>query len=282
MAGIRAAAELGADGVEIDVFMTADGKVVLFHDERTERLTGVRGDITAMTWDEVARLRIGRTIDAGGRRMSYPDEQPIPLLEEVLDEFGGRLLFNIEMKAYGPDWRRRHAGTEVARVVRKSGAEHSVVVTSFDFFMLYYLERECPGLHSGFAYDDGMLEGNVGEWMRRIPEIRTELSADAGNQNDISFLNWLAEANAVGRLIGSTVVSIEHTLIDSDTVDKFRARQMLVGAYTLFPLDSRFTRGPERSPREVAQRMADARVDWVETDDPERLMEIYGGLNAGV
>lgn len=278
VAGIRAAAELGADGVEIDVFMTADGKMVLFHDEQTERLTGVKGNITDMTWDEVARLRIRRTLDVGGgRRITYPGEEPVPLLEEVLEEFNGKLLFNIEMKAYGPDWSRRHAGTEVARVVRRTGAAQSVVVTSFDFFMLYYLERECPGLHSGFAYDDGMLEGTIGDWMRRIPEIRTELSGDAGNQNDLSLLNWLAEANAVGALIGSTVVSIEHTLIDSDTAGKFRARDMLVGAYTLFPLDSSLTRGPERPQREIAARLAAAGVDWVETDDPERLAEIYAG-----
>jgi glycerophosphoryl diester phosphodiesterase len=276
MAGIRAALEMGADGVEIDVFSTTDGKVVLFHDEQTERLTGVKGNITEMSWDEVSRLRIRRRLDVGGGEwVDYPREESIPLLEDVLDEFGGRLLINIEMKAYGPDWSRRHTGTEVAQVIRRAGAEASVVVTSFDFFMLYYLERKYPGLHSGFAYDDGMVEGSVGDWLRRIPEIRTELSDAAGNQNDLSFLNWLAEADPVGAIIGSTVVSIEHTLIDSDTVDKFHDKQMLVGAYTLYPADTRFVRGPRKPPEEIAARMAEERVDWVETDDPEQLMNIY-------
>lgn len=279
LAGIRAAAELGADGVEIDVFMTADGKLVLFHDENTERLTGVRGNITQMTWDEVARLRIRRSLDVGGgKRVSYPREERVALLEEVLEEFKGKLLFDIEMKAYGPDWSRRHCGTEVAKVVRRTKSENSVVITSFDFFMLYYLEREYPGLHSGFAYDDDMLEGFIGDWMRRIPQIRGRLSPDAENaekRNQIGFINWLAETNAVGALIGSTVLSIEHTLIDEDTVEKFHARNMLVGAYTLLSLDDHSTRGPERTPHEVASRMAEAGVDWVETDDPERLLEVY-------
>lgn len=276
VAGIRAALELGADGVEIDVFRTADGKMVVFHDEETERLTGVKGNITEMTWDEIARLRIRRRLDAGGGHwVDYPREEPVPLLEEVLDEFGGKLLINIEMKAYGPDWSRRHSGTEVARVIRRAGAEESVVVTSFDFFMLYYLEREYAGLHSGFTYDDGMVEGTLGDWLRRIPEIRTEFSKADGNQNDLSFLNWLAEADPVGAAIGSTVVSIEHTLIDTDTVEKFHGKEMLVGAYTLLPLDTRFVRGPRKPPEEIAAQMADEKIDWVETDDPEQLMELY-------
>lgn len=276
LAGIRKAVELGADGVEIDVFMTVDGKLVLFHDEETERLTGVRGNITQMSWDEVARLRIRRSLDVGGgKRVRYPREEPIALLEEVLEEFKGKLLFDIEMKAYGPDWSRRHSGTEVAKVVRRTGAENSVVITSFDFFMLYYLEREYAGLHSGFAYDDDMLAGTVSDWIRRIPTIRSAVAGDAQSRLELGFLNWLAEANTVGALIGSTVVSIEHTLIDHDTVEKFHARDMLVGAYTLLPLDERPTGGSEPTPQEAALRMADAGVHWVETDDPERLLEMY-------
>ncbi len=53
-----------------------------------------------------------------------------------------KFRLNIEMKAYAPKWSRRHTGTEVARVVRKTASEDSVVVTSFDFFMLYHPEKE--------------------------------------------------------------------------------------------------------------------------------------------
>jgi len=67
---VHKAVELGIDGVELDVFLTADDKVVVFHDEDTERLTGQKGDITKMTWDEISKLHIQSKIDSlkGGAR----------------------------------------------------------------------------------------------------------------------------------------------------------------------------------------------------------------------
>ncbi|MEL7053628.1 MAG: glycerophosphodiester phosphodiesterase family protein, partial [Cyanobacteria bacterium J06588_5] len=41
MAGFKRAVELGLDGVELDVFLTKDNKLIVFHDLDTERLTGV-------------------------------------------------------------------------------------------------------------------------------------------------------------------------------------------------------------------------------------------------
>jgi len=276
MAGFRRALELGIDGVEFDVFTTADDRVVVFHDEDIYRLTGERGDITQMTWDDISKLRIQKRVDMGdGKRVEFPTEERIPLLEEVLDEFKGKLLMNIEMKAYAPHWSRRHTGTETAAVIRKCGAEDSVIVTSFDFFMLRYLERAYPGLESGFAYDDSMMAGKIGEWATRIPEIASEIAKAPGNQNQITFLNFLLEANAIGRLIGSTLVDAEYTLLDSDTVQKFHDKGMLVGSYTLFPLDTRFVRYGSENEEQEAMRLKQLGVDWIETDDPERLLKLF-------
>jgi len=275
MAGFQKAVELGIDGVEFDVFLTKDGKLAVFHDEETERLTGVKGNITEMTWDEVSRLRIGRHIDMdGGRVVDYEREERVPLLEEVLEEFKGRLLMNIEMKAYAAKWSRRHTGTEVARAVRKTASEDSVIVTSFDFFMLYFLEREYAGLHSGFAYDDSMLGDRIEDWFERVPEVRSEKSKAPGNQNNLTFLGFLMEANLVGKAIGSTVVDADYVLFDSDTVAKFHGKDMLVGAYTLFPLDTRALREPAGDQLVALGKLVDYGVDWIETDDPERLKKI--------
>ncbi|GAA4652206.1 hypothetical protein GCM10023116_44900 [Kistimonas scapharcae] len=282
LAGFRKAIELGVDGIELDVFKTRDDRIVVFHDEQTERLTGVAGSIAEMTWDEVSQLRIQRRIDRGdGTVVEYPSEERIPLLEEVLDECGDSLLINIEMKAYAPNWSRRHTGTEVARVIKASGKQDNVISTSFDFFMLRKLEKALPGIHSGFAYDGGMLEG-MGDWLdtllNALPELDTELSRRAGNQNALNLLNLLLEANAIGRFVHSTVVDAEHTLIDSDTVQKFHQRNMLVGAYTLFPLDTRYVDNPDVDHEQEAHRLAALGVDWIETDDPERLLALLALL----
>ncbi len=274
LAGFRKAVELGVDGVELDVFKTKDDRIVVFHDEDTERLTGVKGKITEMTWEQVASLKIQRSVDRGdGIVDKYPSEQRIPLLQEVLEELSDQLLFNIEMKAYAPKWSRRHTGSEVAQVVRKARAENSVISTSFDFFMLKNLENEYPDIHSGFAYDAGML-GSTGEWLKRFAEYDSELSIREGNQNDVNLLNILLEANIIGRFISSAVVAAEHTLIDSDTIEKFHNRNMLVGGYTLFPIDTRYTDDTGINHYDEVKRLSADGIDWLETDDPELLLNL--------
>lgn len=275
LGGLRRAVELGIDGVEFDVFLTRDGRAVVFHDEETERLTGVKGNITQMTWDEVSRLRLQRRIamDAQGAQvLEYPCEERVPLLEEVLDEFSGKLLMNIEMKAYAPKWERRHTGTEVAKLVRKAGAEASVIITSFDFFMLHALEQEYPALHSGFAYDDFADLTRIDDWFDRVDAIRADRGHIEGRNNPyFSFINFLMEANTVGRAVGSTVVDAEASLIDEDTTKRFHQRGMLVGAYTLFATDTRTVRDPTQDQAALARRLRACGIDWIETDDPERL-----------
>lgn len=275
LSGFRKAVELGIDGVELDVFLTADDKAVVFHDEDIERLTGEKGKITEMTWDEISKRRIQSKIDMGHNVVDYGTQERIPLLEEVLDAFKDKLMINIEMKAYAPKWSRRHTGTEVARIIRKTKAENSVIITSFDFFMLYYLEREYPGLHSGFAYDDGM-GGDLGQWFKWVPEISSEFSKAPGNQNDQTFLNFILEANLIGRFVGSTVVDAEYMLLDSDTISKFHDLDMSIGAYTLFPIDTRTVKNPLNEDEELRliQRLISQKVDWMETDDPEKLKNI--------
>jgi len=268
LSSFRKALELGIDGIEFDVFKTQDDKMVVFHDEDTERLTGVKGDITEMTWDEISKLRIQRTVDT----KTFPGEERIPLLEEVLDEFKGKLLMNIEMKAYAPKWSRRHTGTKVAEIIRRTGTEDSVVTTSFDFFMLYYLEKEYAGLHSGFAYDDDMAK-DIKNWFAKIPKIKSERAKILENQFYISLLNFCLRGNLIGNLVDSTLVDAEYTLIDSDTVDKFHERGSLVGSYTLYPEDIRCVQSKNESQKQVLRRLARDGVDWIETDDPEKVQE---------
>jgi len=272
IAGFRKALELGVEGVEFDVFKTKDDKIVVFHDESTERLTGFKGNIEEMTWDEVSKLRISRQIDMGdGQIVSYSSEEKIPLLEAVLDEFKGKLLMNIELKSFALKWSSRYAGKETARTIRNTQAEDSVIITSFDPFKLYTLEKEYPGLHSGFAYDDGMT-GDIGVWFNHLPEIQSELAKAPGNQNDVTFLNFICESDVIGKLLGSTVVDAEYTLIDIDTILKFHQKGMLIGSYTVFPLDTRFVKNSnsEEEQKQILQRLVNLEVDWIETDDPEK------------
>jgi glycerophosphoryl diester phosphodiesterase len=73
-----------ADMIEIDLHRTRDAAVVITHDEQLAGLGG-RGEIADASLAEV------RALDAGGG-------ERVPLLDEVLDRFGPRIAFNLELK----------------------------------------------------------------------------------------------------------------------------------------------------------------------------------------
>ena len=54
-----AAAEAGADYIEVDVRTTADGNLVLMHDATVDRMTNGHGDIAAMKFEDLLKLRVG-------------------------------------------------------------------------------------------------------------------------------------------------------------------------------------------------------------------------------
>lgn len=73
-----------ADMIEIDLHRTRDGAIVITHDELLTGLGGA-GEIADASLEEV------RSLDAG-------DGERVPLLDEVLDRFGARIPFNLELK----------------------------------------------------------------------------------------------------------------------------------------------------------------------------------------
>ncbi|HEU0027210.1 MAG TPA: glycerophosphodiester phosphodiesterase family protein [Ktedonobacterales bacterium] len=87
--------DLGAEGIECDAQLSADGRVVIIHDNTVNRTTNGRGLVSAMTLEEL------RSLDAG-RLLRLP--QRIPTLEETLAlvrRRGG--LLNLELKADSDD-----------------------------------------------------------------------------------------------------------------------------------------------------------------------------------
>ncbi len=281
LAGLRRAVALGLDGVELDVMLTRDERVVVFHDEEVSRLTDGTGKLAELTWDELSRLRVKRDVymgtDARGDVvMHYEREERIPLLREVLDEFKGALAMNIELKPSLPSWGERRVGEHAARVVREAGAVDSVIVTSMDFFKLRAAEREYPALHTGYAYDDDSVD-YMPSWLAKLPELRGEVGRPGdAERNAQVIVNLLLEADAIGRWTDATVVAAEHSLIDSDTIEKLHARGLAVGSYTFFPLELTGVRRrlTDEEQTETLRRLVAAKVDWIETDDPERARDL--------
>lgn len=264
LAGFRRAVELGVPAVELDVRLTADRRAVVLHDGDLTRLTGVRRDVMDLTWDQLSRLRIKRElsmgVDAHGAPVvaRYEREEPIPLLAEVLAEISSKVAINVELKLDLPRWWQVEVGAVVADEIHRAGAEDRVIVTSFDPRKLRAAGRVRPGLATGFCFDDTMLD-----FAGRLFDGRR-------------LLGRILDAHLVGRLLGSRVVGAEHTLVGSETVRSLHRLGVAIGTHTLFPLGSTTGKAispAASSPAEV-ERLVDLGVDWIESDDPERLMTL--------
>jgi glycerophosphoryl diester phosphodiesterase len=83
--------DLGAEGIECDAQLSADGHVVIIHDSTVNRTTNGRGLVNEMTFETLRALDAGRTMRA---------PQRIPTLDETLELVRGRGgLLNLELKA---------------------------------------------------------------------------------------------------------------------------------------------------------------------------------------
>ena len=143
--------------------------------------------------------------------------------------------------------------------------------------MLKELEKEYPGLQSGWAYDDGMassLKDASEQWFQeQDPNDDGDIETFEPTVNGKGFIRWLMESDKVGRAVGATVVDLEWTVIDKDTIEKFHKRGQAVGVYCFHPYDVSFVRTPmseEEEERVIRRFLVKKGCAWVETDDPEK------------
>jgi glycerophosphoryl diester phosphodiesterase len=285
LAGFRRAIALGIPAVELDVRLTADRRAVVLHDPDVERLTGTTGNVIDMTWARLSKLRIRRElsmgIDAHGGQViaKYDQVEPIPLLAEVLAEIARKAAINIELKLDYTHWWQTEVGTIAAEVIAEAGVEHRVIVTSFDPRKLRAAARVRPELAIGFAFDDSMLNF-ARPLLDRLPGMRAQLDPTdrRPGANARQLLNWLLDNNHVGRLLGTQVVGAEHTLVGGDTVRRLHERGIAIGTHTLFPIGSTTGKPIAASATSKAEvdRLVALGVDWIETDDPEKLLGLIG------
>lgn len=92
-----AAVALGADEIELDVWPSADGELVVIHDPDLHRTTDGVGTVMNLPWTDIAK------VDAGIKWGEQWRAVHIPRLEEVWEAFGGQIEFNIHVKDPGED-----------------------------------------------------------------------------------------------------------------------------------------------------------------------------------
>jgi glycerophosphoryl diester phosphodiesterase len=144
LAAFCRAMELGADGVELDVQLSADGVPVVIHDLTVDKTTDGTGPVRSKTLAEL------KALDAGSTFSPQFASERIPTLSEALAALEGKLLINVELKDFNP----RGSGLEapVVEVVRKHAMEKRVLFSSFNPFALRAVKRLAPEIPAGLLY----------------------------------------------------------------------------------------------------------------------------------
>ena len=187
LAAFRLALEQGADGVELDARLCRSGEVVVFHDERLERLTGATGRVTDTSWADLARLevRAGPAGTAPGR---------IPLLSEVLEALPRTALVNVELKS--EDWNGTRVADAAGALLEAGGHGAHAVVSSFDPRCLLRLALAHPRLRRGLLLDPD--KPQLVQRHLALPLVgRDAVHPEAGHLTEADVRRWHAGGREV-------------------------------------------------------------------------------------
>jgi glycerophosphoryl diester phosphodiesterase len=134
----------GADAIELDVDLTRDGQLVVMHDETIDRTTDGHGRVRDLTLADIRRVDAGAWKDA-----AYAGER-VPLLEEVFEAVGQRVLIDVELK----DMSLRGNGLEaaVAVLIEKHDLADRVLISSFNPLALRRMKQINAQLACGLIY----------------------------------------------------------------------------------------------------------------------------------
>lgn len=142
LASFRLALEQGVHGIELDVHLSADGRLIVCHDPTLDRTTDGSGWIGRMNAADI------RQYDAGSYFAVRFRGEKVPLLDEVFDLVPPGILINVEVK-HSYDGRLEKA---LLSFLRERERLEQVVVSSFDHKCLYRMKQEEKGLRIGLLY----------------------------------------------------------------------------------------------------------------------------------
>ena len=194
----RLAWEQGADGIEADFRLTADGRIVCMHDATTARTTGVDLNIADTTLEDLRRL------DAGLRKGGGSGAR-IPALVEILAALPHGTRLFIEIKC----------GSEIIAPLQKaleaSGVSPELIrLMSFSADLIAELKKRLPGWRACWLCD-----------------YRHNPITDIWHPSREEVLNTLLRSGANG------VASANRSFLDRNLVEELKGRGMEIHVWTV-------------------------------------------------
>ncbi len=127
------------EGVELDVHLTRDNKLVVIHDFNTFKMSGLNYEVSETDYSVIENLKIG-------------NNERIPLLHEVFDLLGKRVFYDIEVKSRGKN--RNKLVKILLDLIKKYNLESHCMVSSFDPLLLKAFNKLKSGIPVSIIYSN--------------------------------------------------------------------------------------------------------------------------------
>ena len=161
MLAFKSAVDAGCDGIELDVHLSRDGEVMIIHDEKLIRTTGMSGVVSDYTRAELEKINAGKTKDD---KYGFT---PIPSLEEYLDYISRcPVVTNIELKTAPTYYPRIEEKT--LKLIESFGCQGKFFFSSFNWLSLMKIKMLDPSYRCGTLIEKprilniGHQLGNIG------------------------------------------------------------------------------------------------------------------------
>jgi len=170
--------EAGADGIELDVRVTKDGQLVVFHDNDLKRLFDIDKKIEDLEYCELRKFEL--------------EGQKVPTLEEVLSTVPENGLLIVEIKD------ERAAREAVCRIIPK-GLQNRTIFSSFNTGLITELIKEFPDLNFAFILGEEHKDANPQKLLENILLHRPHSvhiprdAYDIFGQEVLKFMDFLRE-----------------------------------------------------------------------------------------
>lgn len=172
----KKAIELNANGIELDLQKTKDGKIVIFHDDYIDSKSNGIGKIKEYTYQELLKLDFGSWFNK-----EYCEEH-IMLFEDFAKEFLNKeLTFAIELKVMGIE-------KEVLEIINKYKVHNNIYITSFMYETLENVRKIDTDIKLSWLIEERINKDNI-EKLLKINGNQICPKADLVNKENIQIAN---------------------------------------------------------------------------------------------
>lgn len=138
----------GATGIELDVHLTKDNKLVIIHDEALQRTTNGEGLVSDYELTQLQQL------DAGSWFHPKYKDEPLPTLGEVIEALPKDVLINVEIKNIPSFYKEIEKA--VVETIERYGRFEQTIVSSFDHSCLYNVKQLNESIKIGLLVNQKM------------------------------------------------------------------------------------------------------------------------------